>query len=683
MKRHLDYLQTDRHTLVGHGCFMLLSMLALLAMFSLSRVGLYWYNADLASQLSQAEVLRSFAIGVRFDLMVVCILSLPLLAGFLWPTSVALRRGLVMWLAVVSSLSIFFCIAELDFYREFHQRLNSLVFEYIRQDPATVVSMLWHGFPVFRYLLLWLLFSWLMYRFYLLLDHAACLLVAHWLPLRQPAAHYWRWTAFVLVFLSMVVGARGTLREGPPLRWGDAFHSANLFANHLGLNGLFTLYKAANAGNGKTDRQYWLKAMPLEQATDIVQPLLLTPQDELLGGDSHPYLRRHTGSSLPAAPAQKPNVVVILMESFAGAFTGVLGNGDNITPEFDRLAGQGLLFTRFFSNGTHTHQGMFATLACFPNLPGHEYLMQEPEGTHKFSGLPLLMQRAGYQDIYVYNGSFSWDNQEGFFRNQGMTRFVGRDDFVNPVFVNPTWGVSDQDMYDRAAQELKSLPHDKPFFAVLQTLSNHTPYALPDPLPVGAVKGKGMLNEHLTAMRYADWALGRFFRQIENEPYYRNTIFVLVGDHGFSTTNQVTDIDLVRFHVPLLIIGPQVRETFGARSNRVASQNDIAPTVMGLLGEPFMHQCWGRDVLSLRDDPGFALVKPSGNDEIVALLHDDRIVVKRPDADAQLYRYTTAPALVATPLDDAAQKQAMATTLAAFVERATRSLLDDTAGAGQ
>ena len=179
--------------------------------------------------------------------------------------------------------------------------------------------------------------------------------------------------------------------------------------------------------------------------------------------------------------------------------------------------------------------------------------MQEPEGTHKFSGLPLLLQRAGYQDIYVYNGSFSWDNQEGFFRNQGMTRFIGRDDFVDPVFVNPTWGVSDQDMFDRAVTELAAISKDKPFFAMLQTLSNHTPYALPTHLPVEPVTNMGLFDEHLTAMRYADWALGRFFQAIENEPYYKNTVFVLVGDHGFGTNNQVTDIDLLRFRVPLLV----------------------------------------------------------------------------------------------------------------------------------
>lgn len=682
MTTSLDRARSDRHTLVGHACFMLLAMLALMLLFSLARTALYWHNVELASSLSRAEVLSSFGIGLRFDLMVTSILCLPLLAGFLWPSSAALRKYLVVWLAGASSLAIFFCITELDFYREFHQRLNSLVFEYIRQDPKTVLSMLWNGYPLFRYLLLWLLLSWLMYRFYWLLDHLSCVLVQRMAKPRQ-APPVLRVLVCVAVMLALVLGARGTLRSGPPLRWGDAFHSRNLFANHLGLNGIFTLYKAAASGNRKTDKSFWLKAMPLEKATAITRELLLTPQDTWAGDGTLPLLRTHASNTHPARNgAGKPNVVVILIESFSGVFTGALGNDLGITPEFDRLARQGLLFTRFFSNGTHTHQGMFATLACFPNLPGYEYLMQQQEGLHHFSGLPLLLHREGYQDIYLYNGSFSWDNQEGFFRNQGMTRFIGRDDFVDPVFVNPTWGVSDQDMFERAADELQKLPKDKPFFAVLQTLSNHTPYALPDPLPVQPVSGQGQLDEHLTAMRYTDWALGQFFRRIEKEPWYANTLFVVLGDHGFGVSKQLTDIDLLRFHVPLLLIGPQVRETFGATIDRVAAQNDVAPTVMGLIGESFTHQCWGRDVLSVAD-PGFALIKPSGNDEIVGFLRGDRIVVKRPGAVPDLYRYSVGRDARVEKLDDEAMKEQMASTLAAFVERATRSLLDDTAGTQQ
>ena len=199
----------------------------------------------------------------------------------------------------------------------------------------------------------------------------------------------------------------------------------------------------------------------------------------------------------------------------------------------DRLTADGVLFTRFFANGTHTHQGTFVSLACFPNLPGFEYLMQTPEGSNDFSGLPQLLGRRKMDNLYVYNGDFAWDNQSGFFGRQGVTKFIGRFDYKNPVVSDPTWGVSDQDMFDRAAEELGKQSAAKPFYAILQTLSNHTPYALPERLPVDPVTGHGSLDPLLTAMRYSDWALGQFFEKIRNAPYYRETLFVIVGDHGF------------------------------------------------------------------------------------------------------------------------------------------------------
>ncbi len=118
---------------------------------------------------------------------------------------------------------------------------------------------------------------------------------------------------------------------------------------------------------------------------------------------------------------------------------------------------------------------MFATVACFPNLPGYEYLMQQPEGQNLFSGLPVLLNHRRFNDIYIYNGHFSWDNQQGFFRSQGMSNFIGRDDFRDPIFIDPTWGVSDEDMFNRALQELDRMPTDKPFLCDLaDTVQPHT-----------------------------------------------------------------------------------------------------------------------------------------------------------------------------------------------------------------
>lgn len=661
-------------TLPHHLGFTVLSGLILLLLCTLLRAALLVYNRELIGDSPAAVFAEAFFNGLRFDLRLVVFVCAPLLLALLSHRAMAARRLQRLWLTGCGSLILLLGVTELDFYREFHQRLNSLVFQYLQEDLGTVSSMLWHGFPVVRYLLAWALATWLLYWLFGCLDRATRSAAGT----HSGVSWYLRGTVFVLCLLVAVVAARGHLRQGPPLRWGDAYTTESMFANHLGLNGVLTLADAARHSFSAHRDNAWQATLPAKQAVALTREMLLTPHDSLVDAERAAVRRDFRPPAANTLPVR--NVVVILMESFAGHAVGALGSRvRGITPNFDRLAEEGLLFERFFSNGTHTHQGMFATMACFPNLPGFEYLMRMPEGAHLFSGLPQQLSARGYADLYVYNGNFQWDNQSGFFSNQGMTRFIGREDFVDPVFMDPTWGVSDQDMFDRAAEELARLPADRPFYALLQTLSNHTPYALPENLPVEPVTDQGSLNEHLTAMRYADWALGRFFEQVKQAPYYKDTLFVLVGDHGFGNRMQITEMDLSRFHVPLLLIGPGVQEQFGRRSRTVGTQVDVVPTIMGRLGATTVHQCWGRDLLNLPEgDPGIGVIKPSGSDQTVAIVRGGHILVQPKDFAPSLYRYRLGARAGAER--EAAVDAQLARYLEAFLQTATDSLRRNTAG---
>ena len=229
---------------------------------------------------------------------------------------------------------------------------------------------------------------------------------------------------------------------------------------------------------------YWLRQIPQDAALNKTRGMLLLPGETLLAADRFPLYRTSLDSQDHLHYKTTPkHVVMIMMESFSAEFIGALGAKNHATPEFDKLSTKGVLFDRFFSQGTHTHQGLFATLCSFPNLPGYEYLMQNSQGQQAFRSLPAVLQEQGFQTLYVYNGSFTWDNQEGFFRNQGMQRFVGRDDYINPVFKDPTWGVSDEDMFVRGVDEITQLAEHGQVFALLQTVSNHAPFQLPAPAP--------------------------------------------------------------------------------------------------------------------------------------------------------------------------------------------------------
>ena len=666
--------------LKSHLLFTLLSALALLLLYSLLRVALLVYNHELIGDTPASSFVEAFYNGMRFDLRVVVYACVPLLLALFSVRAMAARGALRLWLTGFASLTLFLGLTELDFYREFHQRLNSLVFQYFQEDPQTVLSMLWNGFPVGRYLLAWVLATWLLAKLFKGLDllsrpRSTGLLSST--PPRSLAWH-WRWLALFLCLLVSVVAARGHLRQGPPLRWGDAYTTESMFANQLGLNGTLTLYSAAANTFGTHRDNAWKATMTDELALKAVREMLLTDNDKLVDADTAAIRRDFTPPVEHTLPIK--NVVVILMESFAGHFVGALGSPENITPNFDKLTSEGLLFNRFFSNGTHTHQGMFATMACFPNLPSFEYLMRTPEGGHKFSGLPQLLSPRGFDNLYVYNGNFQWDNQSGFFSNQGMTNFIGREDFVNPVFMDPTWGVSDQDMFDRAALELQNNYGKKPFYALLQTLSNHTPYALPKELPVEPVTGHGSTDEHLTAMRYSDWALGQFFEKARKQPYFKDTLFVIVGDHGFGSDEQLTEMDLFRFNVPLLLIAPGIQEKFGATSGVVGTQIDVVPTIMGRLGGEVRHQCWGRDLLNLPEgDLGIGVIKPSGGDQTVAIVSPKRILIQPKGFETRLYDYQLGAnpqaTRVALELEPGLKNK-----LEAFLQTATKSLLDNTAG---
>ena len=175
-------------------------------------------------------------------------------------------------------------------------------------------------------------------------------------------------------------------------------------------------------------------------------------------------------------------------------------------------------------------------------------------------------------------------------------------------------------------------------------------------------------------------ALGQFFEKARKEPYFKETLFVIVGDHGFGNHQQVTELDLGRFNVPLLLIAPGIQEKFGAVNHTVGTQVDIVPTIMGRLGGQARHQCWGRDLLNLPEgDQGMGMIKPSGSEQIVGLVQGDRILIESKDMTPRMYRYQLGSEFKAELIESQDQPE-MLKKLEAYIQTATKSLLDNTAG---
>lgn len=638
-------------------------LVAWTALFGVFRGVLIAASWPLHGDATPALLAEAFVHGFRFDLSVAARLVAPFALWMIWRARAAgslERRVVVSLFAAVALVAILALTAEVEFYKEFQMRLGPLAFEYFgtkSEHNRIVMGMIWHGYPVVRWLLfcsaVWAAFVWVGRRW--LAPRTARLPIA-------PSA-----VATVLLAAVTVIATRGGL-QGSILRWGDAFFSRSMYANHMAQNGLFAL---ADAVRGLSDRartgSRWRSSLPRDEAIRVAREAILLPGETLVDPEVYPLLRTSPPADLALRKRPK-NVVVVIMESFTARFCGAVGSDLAATPRFDALAREGILFDRAFSAGTHTHQGAYATLCSFPNLPEYESLMKHPAASQPFRSLPAILSESGFDTLFLYNGLFSWDNKEGFFRNQGMRRFIGRPDYVDPKFVDPDWGVSDEDVFRRAVPEFDAMAAGgKPFLGVILTLSNHAPFNLPTVPGLERIETGGEQNQRLNGVHYADWAVGEFVDLAKKSPWFDDTLFVFVGDHGFGVPPVLTEANVLHMHVPLLFYGPGVLPPGGAVRHTVAGQFDIVPTILGLLGSGAAHQSFGRDLFSAELlDAGHTYVKPMGDPE-VAWIDGEDVVVSAIGREPSLYALDVGFPPGAAPLADTERAAVLQRRLRAFV----------------
>lgn len=666
-----------------HGLFFLLLLALLVANFTLLRAALMWRNPPGPTE-TLADLHRAYWIGVRFDLVTSAYILIPFvvlttLPWFRLDRSRKNRRRFFVLFSLAIAVVIGIALGEFEFFHEFQSRYNQLAVKYLDQ-AKTVTGMVFQGFPVFRYTAAILLWSaW----FSGVLWVAMRLFFRRPLPdkddKRQVGLHA---LSYAATWVGLVLCMRGGLQH-EPIRWGDAFKSNSAYANEMGLNGTYTLgrtlidyYLSSNAS------AKWIKGFPKDEAQKIAREMVLSPSDEALDATHSDVTRvlRSKNRSISLAPTgRKPNVVVVLMESFSARFCGAVGAPESMSPNLDALARDGVLFRRAFSAGTHTHQGVFSTLLGFPNLPGYEDLMQDSMSRQPFSSIPSVLKENGYRTLFLYNGDFNWDNMYGMFRDHGIDRFIGRKEFQKEHPENTVWGANDHDVFERANAEFEAMDKSGPFCGVILTLSNHAPFDLPRPLPFDRTTGHGDLDERLDGYRYADWAVGRFVEEARKLGYYKNTVFVFVGDHGFATRPVLTDVNLLFHHVPLIIHSPLLPR--GVARDEVAMQADVAPTLFGLLKVQTPVANWGRDLFSTDyADENFAYFKDSGGGKAVALARGDKVYLINNAGQPQLFKFDLGFPASITPVVDKALQRTMDRQLRGFLAAALNDLTEHDAG---
>ncbi|RMH58985.1 MAG: alkaline phosphatase family protein [Candidatus Hydrogenedentota bacterium] len=551
--------------------------------------------------------------GLRFDLFISLCLSIPyffvatLCSGRRKPPWI-LRWSVYGTLFPAIYFLIFLCPLEYFFFEEFESRLNYIAFEYLIY-PTEVFTNIWQSYPVVPVCLAVLIMTVLVFWFFRRSFLASCRV-----PLSL-ASRLGVLTAMILL----------TALFGKTLQLEDIEKTPNRVANETASNGIYSFF--SYAATARFDYPSFYLTIPKEEAVRRVRSLIAAPDTAYVSNSGNPIDRWvKTGR-----PRHDYNVVMIVDESFGSTFIGRLGGTGNLTPHFQALTKDGILFDHWHPTGNRTARALEAALASIPPIPTEAILKRDH--SNRVYTLARLLKKRGYINTFVYGGRGIFDGMRSFALKNGYDRFIEQKDFANPSFVT-AWGVADEDIFRKAVEVCDSIAESgRPFFTTILTVSNHKPFTYPDgriPEP-----SADRLQNH--AVKYADWALGMFFAKMKKRDYYSRTLFVFFGDHGARVYGSQA-FPLRSYRVPFLMLLPG-KEGAGTVRSVIGSHMDIAPTIMGVLGGTYRSTFFGNDMLSISQDSGFAPMQH--NHDLILLRADNHVGMVSARKRYRTFRYDT------------------------------------------
>ncbi|MEI9808278.1 MAG: LTA synthase family protein [Bacteroidota bacterium] len=285
----------------------------------------------------------------------------------------------------------------------------------------------------------------------------------------------------------------------------------------------------------------------------------------------------------------KKNVVLVMMESMTAGHLSRFGGTENLTPVLDSLAASGYSFDNAYSAGIHTFNGLYSTLFSFPALMNKHSMNNAvmPE----YSGFPKVLKENGYYTIFTTTHDEQFDNLGGFMLANNFDKVISQKDYPRSKIVN-TFGVADHYMFDFVMPELNELyQRNKPFFATLLTTSNHRPFNV----PAGISFTPKHTDKESAIVEYADWSIRHFLTEAAKQPWYNNTLFVFVADHGAIIKRDKYDMPLFYHHIPFIVYSPSLLQP--AAFQQPVGQLDVFPTIMGLLNISYINNTLGVDAL--------------------------------------------------------------------------------------
>ncbi len=519
-------------------------------LFSVLRLGfLIAFHAGLTPG-HMRELGRAFYIGAKFDFRLTGWLSVPFAVFILVCALDKKSRPLAAWLgALLESLVLLVYMADFAHYAYTTQRISYAIFEYIK-NPLISFKMMWESYPVLWIALALLLFFYGAYKLFRRL-------------LEKNGNTCWqRELGWILAAVGLACFWHFGEVNNYKLRWSSAYHSTNRFICNLTVNPVIHLYDTyemgvANNYNTEQTRSYYDTVAqflqvehPDRQTLSFVRSIQDAPQKQ-----QHNY-----------------NIVVIFMESLAWNKLSFNNPVLKPTPFIEKLAKDSILFTHFFAPAESTARAVFGVVTTTPDVTRVQPSIRNPLLVDQ---QVLINALPDYAKYYFVGGSGNWANTRGVLEYNIDGIEIYEEGKYQHETHNDVWGISDLDLL-REANRVLSQVAKKPFFAFIQTAGFHRPYTIPKDhgsFETVQVDEKWLEQysfnsvEEYNSLRFSDYVLEQFFKQAQQEAYYKNTIFFVFGDHGIPVERAdnmprgMVEFDLTAHQIPLIITGGPIKQT--------------------------------------------------------------------------------------------------------------------------
>ncbi len=509
------------------------------------------------------------------------------------------------YLAIITLIVLFFFGADFGNFSYNHTRINASALNFA-EDPIISFKMLWQSYPIV-WILTALILTVVLMAGVFKRTHVQTLKR----NIKENTIYKKRWHAGAIVFLCWCLYGIFSFH---PLKWKDAFELNDNFKSYVALNPLQNFFTTLQFRSPSFDEQKAKAYYPL-----IAKFLQLDSS----GIADKPYKREVLPNS--KALESRPNVILVIAESFSMYKSSMSGNPLDATPYFKSMCDSGLFFSRCFTPTFGTARGVFAVITGTPDVQLSKFSTRNPQAIHQHT---IINDFEDYSKYYFLGGSSDFNNFEGLVKNIDDVHIYQEGSYKSAML--NVWGISDKNLFLEAENVLSK--EKKPFFAVIQTADNHRPYSIPleDSDFVKRVVSEDSLRKYgfeslkeFQSFCYTDYCFKKLIEQAKEKSWFNNTIFVFVGDHGVEgessamypqvwTSGQLTDE-----HVPMLfyapeLINPQTR-------NEVVSQIDVLPTLAGMLHQPYTNATLGRDLLNTKNkvDAAFIIHHDEGNIGVV------------------------------------------------------------------